>query len=260
MLLKLAFTSYMLITFTGIANADEKYNPTLLGGALLAQPAYDGSRSTNVDPIPLIMYSGTPWFARTTEGILEGGVKTELFSNLDFGLQVAYEDGRNRHDSGFLKKHHVSNLDPTLSVGGFLQYENEVGIVPIDILARYRKGIETSRGDQVDLRITAGIYGGEDKRLNVAIFAQTTWANSKYMQSFYGITNNESVSTGLSAYNPGSGHLSNQIGFWASYDLTPHWILVGSAERHQLQGDAKNSPLTEQRYNNYFSLGIGYQF
>jgi outer membrane scaffolding protein for murein synthesis (MipA/OmpV family) len=35
---------------------------------------------------------------------------------------------------------------------------------------------------------------------------------------------------------------------------------MGNVERHQLEGDAKNSPLTEVSHNNYFSLGAAYQY
>lgn len=260
MLPKLVFIRFLLIIYTSLAHADEQSFPTLLGASAQIRPAYDGSRSTKVDLIPVLMYYESPWFVRTTEGILEAGVKTALSGDFNFGIQAAHEDGRFRHDADFLNTYHVPNLDDSLSVGGFLQYEKNIKSVPIDILARYRKDIDSSRGDQIDLRITAGIYGSKDKRLNAEIFAQTSWANSKAMQSYYGVTDYEAASTGLSAFKPSAGSLSNQIGFWCSYNLGSHWILLGNAERHQLEGDAKNSPLTQVRYNNYFSLGVAYQY
>lgn len=257
---RLALFGFILFTSSGWVLADEPASPTLLGAALLSQPAYDGSRSTNLSVIPVLMYDGTPWFARTTEGILEGGIKTELLSDFNVGIQVAYEGSRMRRDATFLKAHNVPNLDPSLSVGGFVQYEKDTGLVPIDILARYRKDIDSSRGEQLDLRVTAGIYGGEGKRLNAEIFAQTTWASSNAMQSYYGLTDTEAVRTGLSAFRPGAGRVSNQVGVWCSYDLTSNWLLLGNIERHQLLGDAKNSPLTQVRYNNYFSVGVAYEY
>lgn len=257
---KLAFVGSILITSPGLAQADEPSSPTLLGAAVISEPAYDGSRSTNLSVIPVLMYTTGPWFARTTEGILEGGIKKELISDLNFGIQVAYEDGRERRDAGFLKAHNVPNIDPSLSVGGFVQYEKDTGLVPIDILARYRKDIDSSRGDQLDLRVTAGIYGGEGKRFNAEVYAQSTWASSKAMQTYYGLTDAEAMRTGLPAFKPGSGHLSNQIGLWGSYNLAPHWLLLGNVERHQLEGSARNSPLTEVRYNNYVSIGLAYEY
>ncbi len=42
------------------------------------EPAYDGSRSSKIGAVPIISYTGNNLFVRTTEGILEGGVRAEL--------------------------------------------------------------------------------------------------------------------------------------------------------------------------------------
>lgn len=254
------FLPLLPVFYTASTYAESASSPTFLGGELEVRPAYDGSRSEHVEFIPLLMFEKGPWFARTTEGILEGGAQMRLLDDFNIGLQAGYEEGRHRGDARFLKKHDVPNLDPSLSLGGFIQYQKNIGPVPIDLLARYRKDVDTSRGAQVDLRVTAGVYGGEDKRFNAEVYAQATWASANTMQSYYGLTTNEASRTGLSAFHPGSGHLSNQIGLWWSYSLASHWSVVGDIERHQLQGDAKNSPLTEVRYNNYLGLGVAYEY
>jgi outer membrane scaffolding protein for murein synthesis (MipA/OmpV family) len=141
-----------------------------------------------------------------------------------------------------------------------LQYETDLGPVPIDLLARYRKDVDNDRGSQFDLSATVGVYGGDNKPLNIEVYAQTTWADAKSLQSFYGQTAAQSAVTGLATYRPGSGFLNNQIGIYVAYNLTPKWLLIGNAEEHQLLGDAKNSPLTEVHYNNTVSVGIGYLF
>jgi outer membrane scaffolding protein for murein synthesis (MipA/OmpV family) len=132
--------------------------------------------------------------------------------------------------------------------------------MPIDLLARYRKDVDSDRGAQFDLSATVGVYGGDDKKLNIEVYAQTTWADSKSLQSFYGVTAAQSATSGFAAYTPGSGFLNNQVGIYVAYNLTPQWLLIGNAEEHQLLGGARNSPLTEVRYNNTVTLGIGYLF
>jgi outer membrane scaffolding protein for murein synthesis (MipA/OmpV family) len=260
MLPKLSFICLLLISPIGLAFAAETPSPALIGASVRIGPEYDGSRSTDIGLIPVLMYSKDLWFARTTEGILEAGAKAVLFGNLNYGIQAAYEEGRDSHNADFLQMHHVDSLDPSLSLGGFLQYQNIIKSVPVDILARYRKDIDSSRGDQVDLRVTAGIYRSKDKKLNAEIFAQSTWANDKAIQSYYGINNDEAFTTKLSEFHPSGGNLSNEFGFWCSYNLSSHWMLMGNVERHQLEGDAKNSPLTEVSHNNYFSFGAAYQY
>jgi outer membrane scaffolding protein for murein synthesis (MipA/OmpV family) len=257
---KFSFTFLLLISAIDLAFAAETPSPTLIGASVRIGPEYDGSRSTDIGLIPVLMYSKDLWFARTSEGILEAGAKAILFDNMYYGIQVAYEEGRDSHNSDFLLMHHVDSLHPSLSLGGFLQYQNIIKTVPVDVLARYRKDIDSSRGDQVDLRVTAGIYRSKDKKFNAEIFAQSTWANDKAIQSYYGINNDETFDTKLSAFHPSGGNLSSEFGFWCSYNLSSNWMLMGNVESHHLEGDAKNSPLTEVSHNNYFSFGVAYQY
>src|ERR1700704_122333 len=80
-------------------------NYVLLGAAVRTRPAYDGSRSQTTDLVPVIRYYGQPWFARTTQGILEGGLHWNLGSGLAAGFQLAYEEGRDSSESSFLREH-----------------------------------------------------------------------------------------------------------------------------------------------------------
>src|SRR5262244_576969 len=66
---------------------------TLLGAAVRTRPAYDGSASQRTDLIPIVRYYGHPFFARTTQGVLEGGARGEIVSGLVYGAQIAYEAG-----------------------------------------------------------------------------------------------------------------------------------------------------------------------
>lgn len=244
----------------GIEKAAATPDATLIGGGITYEPAYDGSRSSKIGAVPIISYTGHNLFVRTTEGILEGGVRAELLDGLHIGLQLAYEEGRQTSDSDFLKRHNFQTLDASASYGAFLQYEADLGPVPIDLLARYRKDVDSDNGSQFDLSATVGVYGGDDKPLNIEVYAQTTWADTRSLQSFYGVTAAQATSSGLAAYTPGSGWLNNQVGIYVAYNLSPQWLLIGNAEEHQLLGDARNSPLTEVRYNHTVTLGIGYLF
>src|SRR5256885_16546890 len=65
-----------------------------IGAGVRTRPAYDGSAAQRTDLIPTVRYYGAPWFARTTQGILEGGVGAEPTRGLHVGVQLAYEGGR----------------------------------------------------------------------------------------------------------------------------------------------------------------------
>jgi outer membrane scaffolding protein for murein synthesis (MipA/OmpV family) len=231
-------------------------DPVLIGAGLRARPAYDGSDSRRGELIPVLRYYGRPWFARTTQGLLEGGARVELAPGLNLGVQLAYEGGRAASESGFLRSHNVPDVNPGISYGLHVEWDQKLGPVPITLLARGRRHADADRGAQADLRLTAGIYG--EGGVLAGVFAQATWANAKSLQSFYGITPQQS--TTLPAFDGGSGPLFTSIGLLWSVDLSREWLALGSAEARKLRGDAARSPLAERTSNYYASVGFAYRF
>jgi len=230
--------------------------PEWIGAGVRTRPAYDGSASQRAEPIPSVRYFGTPWFARTTQGILEGGARIELSRGLNVGAQLAYEGGRLAGESDFLSRNNVPDINAGASAGLHLEWDRDLGPVPITLLARGRHFIDRDRGAQADLRFTAGVYGGG--AVTAAVFIQGTWANSKSNQSFYGITPEQA--TNLPAYSAGSGLLHAGGGLLWGVDLSREWIVVGNLEGRRLHGDAARSPLAERTSNYYASASLAYRF
>jgi outer membrane scaffolding protein for murein synthesis (MipA/OmpV family) len=230
----------------------------LLGAGIRSRPAYDGAAASRAEAIPVIRYYGRPWFARTTQGMLEAGVRTRPDRGLTYGAQLAYEGGRAQAESAFLESHRIDDIDPGASFGAHAEWDVELGRTPITLLARLRRHADGALGFQADLRFTGGVYGGG--RFNAAIFLQSTWADREATQARYGITPAQAASGGLPAYEAGAGILHVSAGLLWSYDLDREWMWVGGLEARRLHGSARRSPLVEEATATYFSLGLAYRF
>jgi outer membrane scaffolding protein for murein synthesis (MipA/OmpV family) len=206
-------------------------NPILLGAQVRSRPDFDGSKNQVIDVIPTVRYYGSPWFARTTQGILEGGVRRDLGNGLAVGAQLAYEAAG-------------KNVDWGASGGLHVEWDTKVGPAPVNLLGRVRQNIDTDRGAQADLRGTVGVYGSNG--VQAGVFAQATWGNSKWTRAYYDVS--------------GGGLVYVSAGALASYDLSRHWLLVGSIEARRLQGDVKDSPFVETRSAYYANAGVAYRF
>jgi outer membrane scaffolding protein for murein synthesis (MipA/OmpV family) len=203
----------------------------LFGAGVRTRPKYDGSDDRTVDLIPLIRYYGSPWFARTTQGILEGGARWSMRRGLDVGAQLAYEQGPLDHDPG-------------ASLGVHLEGDRTIGRVPLNGLVRLRQHLDSDRGLELDTRGTVGVYG--DHGIAAGVFAQATWASEKHFESYYGVRE--------------SGLLFTSLGALASYELTHRWQLVGSIESRRLGDKAAESPIVQRRSGVYASAGLAYRF
>ena len=209
--------------------AEDDY--TLFGAGVRTRPKFDGSSDRTVDLIPVVRYYGRPWFARTTQGLLEGGARWNLRPGLDTGVQLAYEQGPRDHD-------------PDASLGVHLEADRMIGPAPVNALLRLRQHLDTDRGTQLDARATVGVYGGHGAALG--LFVQGTWASEKSFEAYYGVRD--------------SGLLFVAVGALGSYDLTHRWTLVGSLESRRLSDEAAKSPIVARRSGVYASAGIAYRF
>jgi outer membrane protein len=251
-------TLVVLAAMLPVAALAELSNDTLLGPGLRSRPAYDGSDSRRTEFVPVIRYLGHPWFVRSTQGVLEGGVRTELAPGLNAGAQLAYEPGRQTGESGFLESRNFPDIKRGASVGLHVEWDHKIGPVPISLLARARKHTDSDLGAQADLRLSAGVF--QSGRFGAGVFTQAVWASGKSANAYYGITPAQSAATGLPVHQAGSGWLNTSIGLLWSVDLAPKWVVVGSLESRRLRGDAASSPLVERTSNGYASAGLAYRF
>jgi MipA family protein len=236
----------------------ELSDESMIGPGLRTRPAYDGSDDRHGELVPVVRYYGRPWFVRSTQGVLEGGLRTALAPGLNAGAQIAYERGRAGRESDFLQSHGIPDVDSGASLGVHLEWDHKFGPMPVALLARARQHVDTDRGAEVDFRLSAGVF--QQGRLRAGVFTQAVWANAKSTDSFYGITPALAGPTRLPAYRPGSGWMNTSAGVLWSYDVSRRWIAVGNLEARHLNGDAAGSPLVERRSNYYATAGLAYRF
>lgn len=248
----------LAFTFTSAQAEDTPPITTLIGAGVWSRPAYNGADSNRLSLIPVIRYYGQPWFVRTTFGVLEGGFRYQALSGFTLGGQLAYEGGRDKTESEFLATHNLPTLNTSLSWGIHAELVKKLGPMPLAALLRYRQDMDNNRGAQTDLRLEAGIFSGGG--LNAGIFAQSTWADKKSSNYYYGISVQQSANSGLSAFDAHSGEMFSVFGLFFSYDLNSECVVLGNFESRQVRGAVSNSPLVQQSSNPYLSLGLAYQF
>lgn len=201
-----------------------------IGAGVYSQPKFDGSTVRHNDPIPQINYAGSRWFARTTQGILEGGARWNFGDSAAAGVQLAYEDGP-------LGEH------PGASLGVHAELEGHLGAAPVTSVFRIRQLLSNGKGWQADARVNIGVYEGHG--FGAAVYGQATWADEKTFNAFYAVND--------------SGLLFTALGAYGGYTITPKWLLLVSAEQRRLGDAAMASPFVERRSGFYGSLGIAYR-
>lgn len=241
-----------------LASRAELSNDAMAGLGLRTRPAYEGSNSQATELVPVLRYFGPIAFARSTQGVLEGGARIELAPGLHAGAQLSYEAGRRSGDADFLERHGVASIARGASIGVHAEWDTSAGPVPLALLARLRHHTDSDLGTQADLRLSAGVL--RSGPLGAGVFMQGTWSDSRSAAAYYGITPQQSAGSGLPPFAAGSGWLSTSAGLLWSIDLGAAWVLVGNLEARHLRGDAALSPLSERRWNHAASAGLAHRF
>jgi MipA family protein len=246
--------SALLLGMPALANDED---PTLIGLGLRARPAYEGANSNRGELYPVLRVYRGPFFARTTQGKLEGGARFSPMRGLSVGGQLAFEGGRLADESAFLKARGIPDVDEGLSIGAHVEYDMKLGDAPLTALARLRKHIDSDRGAQADLRVTLGFL--DKAGFTAATFGQLTIADRKEMRNYFGVSPQIAASSGLPAYEPDAGPRFISGGVQGGYQLGKGLLLVGSAEVHRMVGDAASSPLVQRKTNGYIGLGVAFK-
>lgn len=213
------------------ASAQERPDFTMLGAGIRSKPEFLGSNARKAEIVPVVRYYGETLFARTTHGALEGGARWALARGLEGGAQLAWDEG-------------PLDDDPGASIGAHLKWDAKLGPSPISLLGRLRQHLNTDRGLQFDARATAGVFAAGG--LGIAAFAQATWANARSTQAHYGLRE--------------SGLLYWSLGLQGGYELSRHWLVVGSLESRRLSEDVARSAIVQRRTAGYASAGLAYRF
>jgi MipA family protein len=222
------------------------------------RPAYEGADSRRGDAIPYLRLYGEHLFARTTQGILEGGIRSTPVGGVVFGAQLAYEEGRVTDESAFLKAHNFEDIDAAASVGVHAEVDWKIGPMPLNALARYRLNADSDLGAQIDLRLTGGIFSRWG--VNAGAFGQLTFSDEKATQNYFGLTPQQSSRTGLPAYSAGAGLRNVALGILGTVDLSKHWLVLWGLNARRLEGDARNSPIVQEGTNWFVNGGLAYRF
>lgn len=224
----------------------------MLGGGGVLRPKYDGADSYGLRAFPAISVSyDKGLFFAGPAGI---GMTALNWHGFRAGPVLGFQYGRKEDDDIHLKG--LGDIQPSLTAGMF---------------ASYSMGAFSLRGTvrQALTHQANGLYGDVSLnwahpliqgRLFFGASVQTSFASGSYARTYFGVSPEQSLQSGLAAYTPGGG--IKDVGFNASLDyrLSRHWGLRGFAGVRQLLGDDGNSPVVLNKTQGLVGLGVGYRF
>jgi outer membrane protein len=232
--------------------------PRLLGIALQSDAAYLGAAKERTLLIPLVNWQSGRFFARSTKGIGEAGLRWQLENGFALGSQLALELGRDSDDADLLQQLQMPDIGYGASLGAHLEHSATIGPAPLTTLLRLRQRSGSERGALADIRLELGVFGTDT--LGLQTYIQATWGNRRALMSDFGIKPANAAVINMASYAPDTGIRDTVVGLAGKIDLNRKWMVVAAVERKQLRGDAASSPITEQKNTSILTLGSLHRF
>jgi outer membrane scaffolding protein for murein synthesis (MipA/OmpV family) len=226
-----------------------------VGPSAAYQPRYDGSDRYHAVAGPSIdIRYRDRFFLSTGEGI---GMNVLTGPNWRVGVGAAYDLGRRAADDlGHLNG--MGNINPAPSLRLLGEYAISKSF-PLVFRADLRRNFGGDNGWIGDIGAYMPMPGSSEK---FSWFAgpTVTIADSRYMNSWFGVNAQQSARSGYRRYDASAGIRSVGFGVSASLTLNKRWILTADGAFQQLVGAAAHSPITQTRASGVFDLSLNYQF
>ena len=231
----------------------QAWDVTLGAGAAL-RPTFEGSDRSIVRPFPVI---AVRW--RDTISLGEGGISvTGHLKKFRFGGGLTIDAGRKDHSSGGIFESgddRLKGLGTIRASPGFRAFAStRLGLFNVEVSAvkSLNHGVTGTLGLSTALPL--------GKKLLLMPHVRATWADDKYMQTYFGVTGAQSTASIFRPFNAGSGFKDVEGGVNLIYTVNRHWFVGAGVGVTHLLGDAAISPISFRDTSVTGMAMAGYRF
>ncbi|MGO4828906.1 MipA/OmpV family protein [Cupriavidus sp. 2KB_15] len=226
-----------------------------IGAAAIYRPRYDGASNYYVlgGPSLDVRYRDL-FFASTGEGI---GVNLVSTPNWRAGLAISYNIGRREADDhDHLRGMGNINFAPEAKV--FVDYVVSKEF-PLVIRANIRRAMGGADGWTGDVGAYLPLPGSSEK-FYWFVGPTMSFADSRYMNTWFGVSAEQSARSGYAQHNAGAGIKSYGAGLSAMWFFHKHWFVTSDVSVSQLVGSAASSPVVQRATSFSGDMSFNYQF
>lgn len=236
----------------------------LLGAMALSQPEYEGSDRRVIKVRPLWAYQWGRFRLSTSRSAAamnfasdpQGPGASALLvdgKRIRFGGALRIDSGRRSGSSPRLNG--LSDVERTLRGRIFIGYRFSDNW---DISANVSQDLLGRQGGAVG-SLDIGYHRRLGQNVQWSTGAGVSMGNRQNMQTYFGITPEQSATSKLPIFMAGNSLRNMYAGTSFITTLTPRWILFGNLGASRLLGDAAASPLTISTSSVSAGLGLAYR-
>lgn len=241
-LIIMASAAGIVMNVAGAKAADEpdttstqsKWSVVIGGGGAYA-PDYEGSDDYEFQPFPFasIVYDDFIF----VEG-MSLGANLLNYEGLKAGPIARYSGGRDEDDNDALDG--LGDVDDSIELGGFLKYELGIWSAAMTVTQDVGGGHEGMLAE-----MSTGVAVPLSDSVRSSIEASASWADSNYMETFFGVSGSQALKSGYDRHEADAGFKDIGITLGLDYMVTEAIGVSGRVQYKRLLGDAADSPIVK---------------
>jgi len=226
------------------------------GVGLAYVPEYAGADKSRVVPLPFLEKTyANGVFLSTQRGI---GYATEI-EGFKLSGALGYNGGRNDHKENFF-----SGSDALKGMGkiegaaqAVLSVGYEVGKVGLSLTTKQNLG-HREYGNTYTLGLETPLYTSASDQ--VGFGASAEYGDRKHVQTYFGVTERQSTSSGYRPYTTKAGFENVTAGVHWNHVIDSNWTVRTVVGATRLTGDAADSPITKRKTTPMVLTALLYRF
>lgn len=229
-----------------------------VGAGVVNMPKFPGASGTKWEGVPVVSASYDRFFIGSNPdaaSILSLGAYLYRDSNWRIGAAVTYDFIEPRSESDDARLRGLGDVKRTAHAELF-------GIYTYQFISARASVLTDIAGNDRGTVATFDLLGKYQPipALTLTAGPGLTWASSKYNETYFGVTSEQSARSGLPTYSAGSGLNELRFSVNGAYRITPHVNVGASVSFAWLRGDATDSPITEKTSQISYGLFFNYLF
>ncbi|WP_322033871.1 MipA/OmpV family protein [Paraburkholderia sp. J76] len=229
-----------------------------VGAGVVNMPKFPGASGTKWEGVPVVSASYDRFFIGSNPdaaSLLSLGAYLYRDSNWRIGAAVTYDFIQPRSESDDSRLRGLGDVKRTAHAELF-------GIYTYEFISARASVLTDIAGNDRGTVATFDLLGKYQPipALTLTAGPGLTWASSKYNETYFGVTSEQSARSGLPTYSAGSGLNQLRFSVNGAYRITPRVNVGASVSFAWLRGDATDSPITEKTSQITYGLFFNYLF
>lgn len=230
-----------------------------LGAGAAYMPEYPGSDEYETRGLPVVSVRYKRFFLGGAPGAgAPGGLGAYLYDGETFrvGAVVSVDAIDPREESDDVSLRGLGDIEAAVRAGLFSSYR----VTPWLTLRASALTDVSDKNQGTTATFDAEFSYRPTPKLTLLGGPGLSWSNEEYMQTFFGITDEQSARSGLAPYTPEAAVSVLRVSLGASYQFSKNWFAGARISAAQLQDDATDSPIVKEKNQNLYTLFAGYRF